>query len=56
MGSLFVTFAVSHGLHGVLSVEEDYLKNSTVRKILRYVVLALTFIGIAIAMDVIWTR
>ena len=56
MGSLFVTFAVSHGLHGVLSVEEDYLKNPTVRKILRYVVLALTFVGIAIAITVIWTR
>jgi succinate dehydrogenase hydrophobic anchor subunit len=56
MGSLFVAFAVSHGLHGVLSVEEDYLKNPTLRKILRYVVLALTVIGIAIAIDVIWTR
>jgi len=26
MGSLARSFAVSHGLHGVLSVEEDYLK------------------------------
>jgi succinate dehydrogenase hydrophobic anchor subunit len=56
MGSLFVAFATSHGLHGVLSVEEDYLKNRVVRRILRYVVLALTFIGIAIAISVIWTR
>ena len=40
----------------MLSVEEDYLKNPVVRKILRYVVLALTIVGIAIAMDVIWTR
>ena len=56
MGSLFVAFAVSHGLHGVLSVEEDYLKNPRLRKILRYVVLALTVIGIGIAIDVIWTR
>jgi succinate dehydrogenase hydrophobic anchor subunit len=37
-------------------VEEDYLKNPMVRKILRYVVLALTFVGIAIAITVIWTR
>jgi succinate dehydrogenase hydrophobic anchor subunit len=56
MGSLLVSFAVSHGLHGVLSVEEDYLKNPTLRKILRYVVLVLTVIGIVIAIDVIWTR
>ena len=56
MGSIFVTFATSHGLHGLLSVEEDYLKNPVVRKILRYGMLALTFIGIAIAIDVIWRR
>jgi succinate dehydrogenase hydrophobic anchor subunit len=56
MGSAFVAFAVSHGLHGVLSVVEDYQKNRLVRRILRYVVLLLTFVGIAIAIYVIWTR
>jgi succinate dehydrogenase hydrophobic anchor subunit len=56
MGSLFVAFAASHGLHGVLSVVEDYLKNRVVRRILRIVVLVLTFIGIAIAIYVVWTR
>jgi succinate dehydrogenase hydrophobic anchor subunit len=56
MGSIFVSFATSHGLHGLLSVEEDYLKNPVVRKVLRYLVLALTFVGIAIAITVIWTR
>ena len=56
MGSLFVTFAASHGLHGVLSVVEDYLKNRMVRRILRIVVLVLTFLGIGIAIHVIWTR
>ena len=56
MGSAFVSFAAAHGLHGVLSVEEDYLKNNVVRLILRYVVLALTLVGIAIAVTVIWTR
>src|SRR5512140_3315169 len=35
MGSVFVAFAASHGLHGVLSVVEDYLKNSAVRRFLR---------------------
>jgi succinate dehydrogenase hydrophobic anchor subunit len=56
MGSTFVTFAASHGLHGVLSVVEDYLKNRVVRRTLRIVVLVLTFVGIAIAIIVIWTR
>ncbi len=56
MGSTFVVFATSHGLHGVLSVEEDYLKNRVVRRILRIVVLALTFVMIAIAVYVFWTR
>jgi succinate dehydrogenase hydrophobic anchor subunit len=56
MGSAFVAFAASHGLHGVLSVLDDYLTNHTVRLILRYVVLALTFVAIAIAIIVVWTR
>ena len=56
MGSTFVTFATSHGLHGVLSVIEDYLKNPVVRRILRIVSLVLTFVGIAIAIYVFWTR
>jgi succinate dehydrogenase hydrophobic anchor subunit len=56
MGSIFVAFAASHGLHGLLVVIEDYLKNAMVRRILRYVVLVLTFIGIAIAIYVVWTR
>ena len=56
LGSLFVAFTTSHGLHGVLSVVEDYLKNPEVRRNLRYAVLALTVIGIAIAIKVIWTR
>jgi succinate dehydrogenase hydrophobic anchor subunit len=56
LGSIFVTFAASHGLHGLLSVVEDYLKNAGVRRILRYTVLAITIIGIAIAIFVIWKR
>jgi succinate dehydrogenase hydrophobic anchor subunit len=56
MGSIFVAFAASHGLHGLLVVIEDYLKNAMVRRILRYVVLVLTFIGIGIAIYVVWTR
>jgi succinate dehydrogenase hydrophobic anchor subunit len=56
MGSVFVAFATSHGLHGVLSVIEDYLRNPVVRRILRSIVLVLTFIGIAIAIYVVWTR
>ena len=56
MGSLFVTFAAAHGLHGLLSVLEDYLKNSAVRRFLRYFVLALTVVGIGIAIYVVWTK
>jgi succinate dehydrogenase hydrophobic anchor subunit len=39
MGILFVFVASAHGLHGLLNVIEDYLKNTTVRKILRYLVI-----------------
>ena len=56
MGSAFVTFAISHGLHGVLSVIEDYQRNAKVRRILRIVVVVATLIGIVIAIYVVWNR
>ncbi len=39
MGILFVFVASAHGLHGLLNVIEDYLENTTARKILRYLVI-----------------
>ena len=56
MGSLFVTFAAAHGLHGVLSVAEDYIKSLALRRILRIFVLVLTFVGIGIAIYVVWVH
>lgn len=55
-GSVFVAFAAAHGLHGVLSVVEDYLKNRMVRRILRITGLLLTFAMIGIGVYVLWTR
>jgi succinate dehydrogenase hydrophobic anchor subunit len=55
MGSTFIVFAVSHGLHGVLSVIEDYLKNRMVRRILRIVGLVSTVVMIAIGIYILWT-
>jgi len=50
MGSTFVVFATSHGLHGLLSVIEDYLTVKWVRRTLRAIILILvllmTYIGI----------
>ena len=56
MGSLFVAFAASHGMHGVLSVVEDYLKNGMVRRILRILGLVLTIVVIGIGIYVLWTK
>jgi succinate dehydrogenase hydrophobic anchor subunit len=56
VGSLFVAFAAAHGLHGLLSVVEDYLRNAVVRRILRLVMLTLTLVMIAIGIYVLWTR
>jgi len=56
MGSLFVTFAAAHGLHGVLSVAEDYIKSPALRRVLRIFVLVLTFVGIGIAIYVVWVH
>jgi succinate dehydrogenase hydrophobic anchor subunit len=38
MGSIFVVFAVSHGLHGVLAVIEDYLRTPWIRRAIRIIV------------------
>jgi succinate dehydrogenase hydrophobic anchor subunit len=54
-GSTFIAFAVSHGLHGVLSVVEDYLKNRRLRQVLRILGLVLTLAMIAIGIYVLWT-
>jgi succinate dehydrogenase hydrophobic anchor subunit len=56
MGSTFVAFAAAHGMHGLLSVIEDYLKNRLVRRLLRIVGLVLTLVVIAIGIYVLWTR
>lgn len=54
-GTAFVFFAASHGLHGVLSVVEDYLTNPVWRKVLRLLVLVILFIMTAIGIYVLWT-
>jgi succinate dehydrogenase hydrophobic anchor subunit len=53
--SAFVFFAASHGLHGVLSVIEDYLTHPGVRKALRLLVLVLVPILSGIGIYVLWT-
>ncbi|MBU2611371.1 MAG: hypothetical protein KJ606_10575, partial [Chloroflexi bacterium] len=52
LGSLFVFFATSHGLHGLLSVLEDYISRVWLRKSLRILVLLVTLLmsGIGIYM------
>jgi succinate dehydrogenase hydrophobic anchor subunit len=52
MGSVFVVFATSHGLHGVLTVLEDYLTRRKLRVTIRILVLLLTLLmsGIGIYM------
>jgi succinate dehydrogenase hydrophobic anchor subunit len=55
MGSIFVFFATSHGLHGLLSVLEDYIALSWLRRTLRILVSVLTLVMIGIGVYVIWT-
>ena len=55
MGSIFVIFATSHGLHGLLSVIEDYLATPWVRKTLRITILVLTLVMTAIGVYMILT-
>jgi succinate dehydrogenase hydrophobic anchor subunit len=54
MGSTFILFATSHGLHGLLSVIEDYLAIPWLRRTLRIIVALLTVAMIAIGIYVLW--
>jgi succinate dehydrogenase hydrophobic anchor subunit len=55
MGSSFVFFAAAHGLHGLLSVIEDYLAHTGLRRALRILVLVILLIMSVIGIYVIWT-
>ncbi len=55
MGSIFVVFATSHGLHGLLSVIEDYLATPWVRKTLRITILVLVLVMTVIGVYMIIT-
>ena len=54
-GSVFIFFATSHGLQGLLSVIEDYISRPWLRRTLRIIVLLVTLAMIAIAVYVLWT-
>lgn len=53
-GSVFIFFAASHGLHGLLSVIEDYHAIVWLRRALRILVLILTPLMIAVGVYVLW--
>lgn len=55
MASVFVFFATSHGLHGLLSVIEDYLTLPWLRRTLRILVLLLTLFMVFVGVYLIWT-
>jgi succinate dehydrogenase hydrophobic anchor subunit len=55
MASLFVLLAGAHGLHGVLSVEEDYLTNARWRQALRLLILFIWLVMSVIGIYVIFT-
>ena len=55
MGCIFITFATSHGLHGLLNVLEDYNTIPWLRRTLRILGLVLTVVMIAIGIYVLWT-
>jgi succinate dehydrogenase hydrophobic anchor subunit len=54
-GSAFVFFAASHGLHGLLSVLEDYLSHPGWRRFWRLLVILILLIMTAIGIYLLWT-
>jgi len=55
MASLFVLLAGAHGLHGVLSVEEDYLASARWRQALRLLILFIWVVMSIIGIYVVFT-
>lgn len=55
LGSLFVFFATSHGLHGLLSVLEDYISRVWLRKSLRILIVVIVLLMSGIGIYVLWT-
>lgn len=55
MALLFILVAGAHGLHGILSIEEDYLPTSNLRKPLRNLILILWAVLSIIGVYVILT-
>jgi len=54
-GSGFILLAATHGLHGFLSVLEDYLTHPGWRKFFRYLVILILLAMTAIGVYVLWT-
>lgn len=54
-GSLFLLIAASHGLHGLLSVLDDYFVRPWQRQVFRFLVIVLLMAFSAIGVYVIWT-
>jgi succinate dehydrogenase hydrophobic anchor subunit len=55
MGIAVLTFASSHGLHGLLNVEEDYISNPRLRQALRLLVLVVWAVLLGIGIYVVLT-
>ncbi len=55
MGIAVLTFASSHGLHGLLSVEEDYIASPRLRKALRFLILGIWPVLLGIGIYVVLT-
>jgi len=55
MGAIFICFATSHGLRGLLNVLEDYNSIRWLRLTLRILILMLAVVMIAIGIRVLWT-
>ena len=55
LASLFVLTAAAHGLHGVLSVLDDYYAQPRLRTLFRILIAILTPVMVAIGIYVIWT-
>ena len=54
-GSGFILLAASHGLHGLLSVMEDYFTHPEWRKFFRYLVILILLVMVVIGVYVLWT-
>jgi succinate dehydrogenase hydrophobic anchor subunit len=54
-GSALVLLAVSHGVHGLVAIADDYIVTATPRKVVRLISIVVLLVMSGVSLYVVWT-